>query len=58
MGMSCFGGSSAFGETGFAWRTRGAFLGAEFEITHSRNGNSTSEEVAIQGWNRVKAVAS
>lgn len=25
------------GETGFAWRTREAFLGDEFEIIHSRN---------------------
>lgn len=25
------------GETGFAWRTREAFLGAAFEITYSRS---------------------
>lgn len=46
------------GETGFAWGTREAFLGAEFEITHSRNGKSTSEKIATEGWNRDKAVCS
>lgn len=45
------------GETGFAWRTREAFLDAEFEITLSRNGKSTSEKIATEGWNRDKAVA-
>lgn len=58
MGMSHFGRSSAVGETGFAWRTREAFLGAEFEMTRSRNGNSALEEVATERWNRVKTVAS
>lgn len=43
------------GETGFAWRTREAFLDAEFEITHSRNGKPTSEKIATEGWNRDKA---
>lgn len=46
------------GETGFAWRTREAFLDAEFEITLSRNGKSTSEKIATEGWNRDKAVCS
>lgn len=62
MGMSCFYNVSvAFktaGETGFAWRTREAFLGGGFEITHSRNGKSTSEKPAAERWNRDKAVCS
>lgn len=53
-----FVGLKPFCETGFARRTRGAFLGAECEITHSGNGKSTSEEVATEGWNWVKAVPS
>lgn len=47
------------GETGFARRTKEAFLGAEFEIIyHSRNGKSTSEKIAAERWNRDKAVCS